>query len=163
VKYGRVNLAANESSHPSRRSWNPSLGRNRPDSQAYGGNRRPSYFMAYYEFAGNYNFGPEDESCISTGALAELFCEVYGNGICWTTQGNKGPHEANFLKLDCSKAKAVLGWKPKWDIKTAVEKTVAFAKCKTDEEKLKCIVSQITPPFPIFQYSSFPCQKSQLV
>ncbi len=99
------------------------------------------------ELAGNYNFGPDDESCISTGALAELFCDVYGNGICWTTQGNKGPHEANFLKLDCSKAKAVLDWKPKWDIKTAVEKTVEFAKCKTDEEKLKCIDGQIKEYF----------------
>jgi CDP-glucose 4,6-dehydratase len=94
-------------------------------------------------FEGNYNFGPDDESCVSTGALAELFCEAWGGDICWTTQENNGPHEANFLKLDCSKAKTVLGWRPKWDIKTAVEKTVEFAKTKTDEEKLKCVDHQI--------------------
>jgi CDP-glucose 4,6-dehydratase len=92
---------------------------------------------------GNYNFGPDDESCVSTGALAELFCEAWGGDIRWTTREDPGPHEANFLKLDCSKAKAVLGWKPQWDIKTAVEKTAEFAKTKTDEEKLECINQQI--------------------
>ena len=93
---------------------------------------------------GNYNFGPDDESCVSTGALAELFCEAWSGDICWTTQEDSGPHEANFLKLDCSKAKAALGWKPRWDIKTAVEKTVEFAKTQTDEEKMECINRQIT-------------------
>jgi len=92
---------------------------------------------------GNYNFGPDDESCISTGALAELFCKAWGGNINWTTQENNGPHEANFLKLDCSKAKAVLGWKPRWDIKTAVEKTVEFAKTQIDDERAACIDRQI--------------------
>ena len=92
---------------------------------------------------GAYNFGPDDESCISTGALAELFCKTWGSGAAWRVQGDDGPHEANFLKLDCSKAKAVLGWKPKWDIKTAVEKTVEFAKIDTDDERISCIKKQI--------------------
>jgi len=95
------------------------------------------------KFASNYNFGPDDESCVGTGALADLFCEVWGDGICWTSQRSNGPHEANFLKLDCSKAKAVLGWKPRWGIKTAVEKVVEFAKCDTDEEKANCVDRQI--------------------
>jgi len=99
--------------------------------------------FANKEFAGNYNFGPDDESCVSTGALADLFCKVWGDNIRWISQGDNGPHEANFLKLDCSKAKAVLGWKPKWDIKIAVEKTVEFAKVKTDEEKAKYMDRQI--------------------
>ena len=94
-----------------------------------------------------YNFGPDDENCISTGALAELFCKAWGPGAVWREQGDDGPHEANFLKLDCSKAKAVLGWKSCWDIKTAVEKTVEFAKSKTDEEKVICIDCQINDYF----------------
>jgi CDP-glucose 4,6-dehydratase len=94
-------------------------------------------------FQGAYNFGPNDESCITTGDLAGIFCAAWGSGATWRVQGNDGPHEANFLKLDCSKSKAVLGWKPCWDIKTAVEKTVEFARIQSDSEKLTCIEKQI--------------------
>jgi CDP-glucose 4,6-dehydratase len=96
---------------------------------------------------GAYNFGPDDESCITTGDLAGLFCATWGSDAVWKVQGDGGPHEANFLKLDCSKAKAALGWKPYWNIKAAVEKTVEFAKAKTDEERLDCIDRQIEEYF----------------
>jgi CDP-glucose 4,6-dehydratase len=95
------------------------------------------------DLAGSYNFGPDEESCISTGALADLFCDTWGEDMCWTTQEDGGPHEANFLKLDCSKAKVMLGWKPQWDIKTAVEKTVEFDKINTSAERVNCIGRQI--------------------
>jgi len=94
-------------------------------------------------FQGAYNFGPNDESCVTTGDLAGLFCATWGLGASWQVQGDGGPHEANFLKLDYSKSKAVLGWKPHWDIKTAVEKTVEFAKTQSDSERLACIDRQI--------------------
>ena len=92
---------------------------------------------------GAYNFGPDDEDCVETGKLVELFCECWGSGTGWLAQGDNGPHEAGFLKLDCSKAKAVLGWKPRWNIKTTVEKTVEFAKVLTNDERLDCIERQI--------------------
>jgi CDP-glucose 4,6-dehydratase len=98
-------------------------------------------------FEGAYNFGPDDESCVATGKLADLFCNAWGSHAAWRVQGDDGPHEANYLKLDCSKAKATLNWKSKWDIKTAVEKTVGFAKSKTDEEKIDCINRQIKEYF----------------
>jgi len=94
-------------------------------------------------FQGAYNFGPDDESCVTTGDLSGLFCAAWGSGAAWQIQGDGGPHEANFLKLDCSKAKAVLGWKPCWDIRTAVEKTVEFAKIGTNNERLICVDRQI--------------------
>ena len=92
---------------------------------------------------GAYNFGPDDESCVTTGDLATLFCAAWGSGVVWRVQEDGGPHEANFLKLDCSKAKAVLGWRPCWNIKKAVEKTVEFAKVQSDNERLACIEKQI--------------------
>jgi CDP-glucose 4,6-dehydratase len=92
---------------------------------------------------GAYNFGPDDESCVTTGDITALFCTVWGNNATWQIQGDGGPHEANFLKLDCSKAKAALGWKPYWNIKVAVEKTVEFVKTNDDEEKLACTNRQI--------------------
>jgi len=96
---------------------------------------------------GAYNFGPDDGSCLTTGDLAELFCSIWGEDASWITQSDDGPHEANYLKLDCSKAKSILGWKPKWDIRIAVEKTVEIAKCKTDTEKIVCLKDQIKEYF----------------
>lgn len=79
--------------------------------------------------AGNYNVGPDDSSCVNTGALADLFCEKWGNGASWKNVSEQNaPHEANFLKLDCSRIKSVLGWVPKWSISDAVEKTVEWSK-----------------------------------
>jgi CDP-glucose 4,6-dehydratase len=96
---------------------------------------------------GPYNFGRDDESCVTTGDLARLFFFFWGSGAAWQVQGDGGPHEANFLKLDCSKSKAVLGWRPRWDIQTAVEKTVEFAKVQSDNERRACIEKQIKEYF----------------
>ena len=96
---------------------------------------------------GAYNFGPNEESCITTGNLAALFCDTWGQNASWKIQGDGGPHEANFLKLDCSKAKTVLGWQPRWDIKTAVEKTIEITKLKLYDEKKICLDKQISEYF----------------
>ena len=77
--------------------------------------------------AGWYNVGPDECDCLTTGDLVDLFCEKWGN-IDWINQYDGGPHEANFLKLDCSKIKAKLGWYPTWHIEDAIEKTVQWAK-----------------------------------
>ncbi|MDR1388572.1 MAG: CDP-glucose 4,6-dehydratase [Treponema sp.] len=98
--------------------------------------------------AGNYNFGPNEESCVSTGALADLFCAAWGKGAHWTVQAKEQPfYEANFLKLDCSKARAMLDWEPRWDIKTAVGKTVEFAKADANAARLACVEGQIREYF----------------
>lgn len=75
-----------------------------------------------------YNVGPDEIDCITTGELVNLFCEKWGEGIGWESQQQDGPHEANFLKLDCSKIKRKLEWKPVWNVEKAVEKTVEWAK-----------------------------------
>ena len=78
--------------------------------------------------AGAWNVGPDDADCVTTGELADIFCRAWGDGVRWQTHADSGPHEAHFLKLDCSKIKAQLGWRPRWHIKEAVEKTVEWAK-----------------------------------
>jgi CDP-glucose 4,6-dehydratase len=98
-------------------------------------------------FEGAYNFGPDDESCVTTGELMELFCAVWGPGVSWITRNDDGPHEANFLKLDCSKSKTILGWKPSWNIKTAIEKVVEFAGSGSDDERVACMDRQIREYF----------------
>jgi CDP-glucose 4,6-dehydratase len=77
--------------------------------------------------AGSYNIGPDDDGCITTGELVRLFCEEWGGGASWIDRSGKdAPHEAGFLRLDTSLAREVLGWKPMWDIRSTVEKTVSF-------------------------------------
>ncbi len=78
-------------------------------------------------FSGWYNVGPDECDCVTTGELVDLFCKKWGNGAEWVNRSEAGaPHEANFL--DCSKLKSASGWKPRWHIKEAVEKTVEWTK-----------------------------------
>ena len=79
--------------------------------------------------ASNYNIGPDDCDCATTGELVDIFCKAWGEGISWKNVSDaNSPHEANFLKLDCSKIKSVLKWKPRWHITDAVEKVVEWSK-----------------------------------
>jgi CDP-glucose 4,6-dehydratase len=58
----------------------------------------------------------------------DLFCKHWGNGLAWENKGADGPHEASFLKLDCSRLKTVFGWEPQWGIETAIDKTVEWTR-----------------------------------
>ncbi len=78
--------------------------------------------------SGYYNVGPDDSDCVKTGELVDLFVKHWGEGIKWIDRYDGGPHEATFLKLDCSKLKKTFGWSPKWNIDKAVEKTVKWTK-----------------------------------
>jgi CDP-glucose 4,6-dehydratase len=98
--------------------------------------------------AGEYNFGPNDGNCVTTGTLAGIFCENWGKEAHWKVQeGQNTLREANFLKLDSSRAKALLGWEPVLDITSSVEKVIEFEKCPTDEEKSFCLKRQIKTYF----------------
>ena len=83
-------------------------------------------------YAGNYNVGPNDTDCYATGELVDLFCRKWnqqtGDGLTWKNVSDGGPHEANFLKLDCSRIKAVFGWKPVWNVEQAMEKIVEWTQ-----------------------------------
>ena len=87
--------------------------------------------MKQYEdigFADYYNVGPDDVDCFQTGALVELFVNKWGEGMRWVNKYDGGPHEANFLKLDCSKLKKTFGWSPRWNLDEAMEKIVEWSK-----------------------------------
>lgn len=87
--------------------------------------------QAQYEnnrYAGWYNVGPDDCDCLTTGGLVDIFCKAWGNGQSWKNVSGEGLHEAQFLKLDCSKLKNTFGWQPRWHIEDAVARTVEWAK-----------------------------------
>lgn len=81
------------------------------------------------ELAGCYNVGPEVSDCVTTEKLASLFCEAWGDDAAWELAECANPqHEANFLRLDCSRIKHIFGWQPAWNIEKAVTKTVEWTK-----------------------------------
>ena len=104
--------------------------------------------QAQYEdpsFAGYYNVGPDDRDCITTGELAEYFCRFWQEGMRLECRSDGGPHEANFLKLDCSKLKKTFGWKPRWNVEQAVEKSVEWYRIWRDGgDTAACMQRQIT-------------------
>ncbi|MBQ6483344.1 MAG: CDP-glucose 4,6-dehydratase [Anaerolineaceae bacterium] len=94
------------------------------------------------KYAGWYNVGPDDRDCFQTGALVELFVKYWGNGLSWISQPDSGPHEASFLKLDCSRLKNTFGWKPRWDLDTAVKKTVEWSKAWAAGENVRAVMDR---------------------
>lgn len=80
------------------------------------------------KYADYYNVGPDECDCVTTGDLVTLFCEKFGEGMKWENKSVGGPHEASFLKLDCSKLKSVFSWKPRWHIDECMEMTCRFSK-----------------------------------
>ena len=83
-----------------------------------------------HSLAGSYNVGPDEENCLTTGDMTNMFCtkwnEKSGDNIKWINKWDSGPHEANYLKLDCSKLKKVFGWKPQIFAEEMVDMTVEW-------------------------------------
>lgn len=94
------------------------------------------------KYAGYYNVGPDDQDCFQTGALVDLFVKHWGDGLKWVNQYDGGPHEANFLKLDCSKLKSTFGWHPNWNLETAIEKTVEWSRVWIAEGDVRAIMDR---------------------
>ena len=81
------------------------------------------------KYQGFYNVGPDDCDCVTTGDLVNLFCKYWGDDANWENQAEaNAPHEANFLKLDCSKIKATFGWRPRWHIDECMDMVCRFSK-----------------------------------
>lgn len=96
------------------------------------------------KYSDYYNVGPDECDCITTGTLVDIFCKKWGQNMTWEDKFIEGPHEANFLKLDCSKIKNVLGWKPRWSVEKAIEKTVDWSKCYFEQNDInECMNKQI--------------------
>ena len=106
---------------------------------------------AQYEdksYAGSYNVGPDDSDCWTTGELVTLFCDKWNaatnDGIKWINKYDGGPHEANFLKLDCSKLKKTFGWNPRWHVEETMEKIVEWSvEYLKGGDVAKCMKMQI--------------------
>ena len=96
------------------------------------------------KYAGYYNVGPDDQDCFQTGVLVDMFVKHWGEDMKWINRYDGGPHEANFLKLDCSKLKTTFGWKPHWNLDKAMEKVTEWSKCWIENADVRaCMDEQI--------------------
>lgn len=73
------------------------------------------------DYAEGWNFGPKDEDCKSVSWILDKMVTKWGNGASWDLDKNNNPHEASYLKLDCSKAAQKLNWLPKWNLEYTLE------------------------------------------
>lgn len=81
-------------------------------------------FLNGDNFAEGWNFGPKDEDCKPVSWILDKMVEMWDGNVSWCLDENNNPHEAVFLKLDCSKAASRLNWKPKWDLQLALKSIV---------------------------------------
>ncbi len=79
-------------------------------------------------FAEAWNFGPNDEDAKPVFWLVQELSKYWGGNTSWEIQPGEHPHEANYLKLDISKAKARLGWQPTMSLKQALDLTARWSR-----------------------------------
>jgi CDP-glucose 4,6-dehydratase len=78
------------------------------------------------DWAQAWNFGPREADARPVQWIVEQLARRWGAGASWRRDPGEHPHEASYLKLDISKAGARLGWRPRWDLATALERIVAW-------------------------------------
>ncbi len=83
-------------------------------------------------FAEGWNFGPKDEDCQSVGWILDQMVAEWGGSVSWELDKNNNPHEAGYLKLDCSKAAIRLGWYPKSRLEQTLEGIINWYKAYLD-------------------------------
>ncbi|MES2217677.1 MAG: CDP-glucose 4,6-dehydratase [Pseudomonadota bacterium] len=86
-----------------------------------------------------WNFGPVDADIKPVSWLADYIIQLWGNTTHWQVDGEQHPHEEKCLKLDCSKAKAILGWQPRWDLTRGLQETVAWYQAFQAAENMQDI------------------------
>ncbi|WP_243220279.1 CDP-glucose 4,6-dehydratase [Methylobacter sp. S3L5C] len=79
-------------------------------------------------YAEGWNFGPNDEDAKPVQWIVDNLTKTWGDGASWVLQEGDHPHEAHYLKLDCSKAKARLDWHPKWHLDETLGRIVDWQK-----------------------------------
>jgi CDP-glucose 4,6-dehydratase len=89
------------------------------------------------EYAQAWNFGPKDQDCQSVEWILNSMIKTWGEDASWKLDVNNNPHEAGFLKLDCSKAAQQLKWEPKWNLEFTLKSIVNWHKAWMNKEDLK--------------------------
>jgi CDP-glucose 4,6-dehydratase len=84
-----------------------------------------------------WNFGPNDEDAKPVQWIVEQLTQQWGNDASWQLDQAEHPHEAHYLKLDCSKAKMRLDWAPRWNLTHTLEMIVAWQHAWLKKENMR--------------------------
>lgn len=90
-------------------------------------------------FAEGWNFGPSPEDAIPVSNVADRMAAQWGDGAGWVRDRDAGPHEAHLLKLDASKAREELGWRPRLPLATALDWIVAWHKAHAAGRDMRAV------------------------
>jgi CDP-glucose 4,6-dehydratase len=88
-------------------------------------------------YAEGWNFGPNDEDAKPVQWIVDKLTQAWGEGASWMPDGNEHPHEAHYLKLDCSKAKMRLDWHPRWHLQDALETIIEWHRAHRDGKGMR--------------------------
>jgi CDP-glucose 4,6-dehydratase len=91
-------------------------------------------------FSESWNFGPDESECWSVLDILELLRELWGSSVSWRVEGAPQPHEAKYLRLDSTKARKRLGWRPTWKLRNALEFTVNWYRDYQSNQDLRALV-----------------------
>ncbi|TWO72530.1 CDP-glucose 4,6-dehydratase [Caenimonas sedimenti] len=78
------------------------------------------------QFAEGWNFGPKEDDAKPVSWIVDRMVAAWGGGTSWALDGRSHPHEANSLKLDISKARARLAWRPRWTLPESLDQIVSW-------------------------------------
>ena len=92
-------------------------------------------------YAEGWNFGPNDEDARPVSWITEQLTRLWGDGASWQLDTKVNPHEATYLKLDCSKAKSRLKWQPKLDLGMTLEWIVEWYQAYMSEQDMQKVTS----------------------
>jgi CDP-glucose 4,6-dehydratase len=95
------------------------------------------------EFAGGWNFGPADEDAVPVRWIVQRMAAMWPKQLEWTDRAppHRSPHEARYLKLDSSRARSHLGWRPRWGLGDGLAATVAWYRALHAGEDMAAVTS----------------------
>jgi len=89
------------------------------------------------KYAAAWNFGPSDDDARPVDWIVQKMCEKWGSGAVYKIDDGEHPHEAHYLKLDCSKARAELGWQPRWRLATALDSIIEWTRAYREKQEMR--------------------------
>jgi CDP-glucose 4,6-dehydratase len=93
-------------------------------------------------YAGAYNFGPNDGDSRPVSWVADHLTKIWGDGACWESDSTDHPHEATYLRLDCAKAKNILGWLPILDLGTTLQWVVEWYQAYHQRKNMRQVTEE---------------------
>jgi len=97
------------------------------------------------QYAEGWNFGPADDDARPVEWIVQRICRQWGAGARYEIDRGEHPHEAHYLKLDCSKARSGLDWHPRWGLEKALDSIIAWTEhYRSGNDLQKVCLEQIT-------------------